>query len=350
LVVVWTDGGMATEYAKFVCQAKFRHWARAWAGATAAGVSVYFGAAAASPTRPIRQRLPTFEATVLKRTVKSQTSGEASAGVKKKRPAHRQSEFAGDPLFNRSAEKAFAILGSFNAERRTLNLAEIAAAVGMTKSSAQRCTHTLERLGYLRRETRSGRWLLAPRVLGIAHAYFASHPLIENATTHLIDLNQACGESVNLSEPDGADMVFIARFPSHKRFFIHMPIGRRLPMYCTASGRAYLSALPPAEAQRLLRASTLRSLTSQTITDPKQILKLIAAARKLGYAWSEQECYRGDLTIAAAVLGDDGRPVAAINISGPTSRWTLHDLRAKLSPLLLETARAVSGGKLRLRH
>jgi IclR family transcriptional regulator, pca regulon regulatory protein len=285
----------------------------------------------------------------LKRTVKSPTSAAATAGAAK-RASNRQSEFTGDPLFNRSVDKAFAILGAFSAERRTLNLAEIAAASGMTKSSAQRCTHTLERLGYIKREMRGGRWLLAPRVLGIAHAYFASHPLIENATTHLIDLNQACGESVNLSEPDGTDMVFIARFPSHKRFFIHMPIGRRLPMYCTASGRAYLSALPPAETRRIIRASTLQALTPHTITDPKQILKLIGAAREAGYAWSEQECYRGDLTIAAAVLGDHGRPVAAINISGPTSRWTLNELRAKLSPLLLETARAASAGESRLRH
>jgi len=121
-------------------------------------------------------------------------------------------------------------------------------------------------------------------------------------------------------------------------------------MYCTASGRAYLSALPPAEAQRIVHASTLQPLTPHTITDPRQILKLIAAARKLGYAWSDQECYRGDLTIAAAVLGDDGRPVAAINISGPTSRWSLNELRTRLSPLLLETARAASGGESRLRH
>jgi len=291
----------------------------------------------------------TFEATVLKRTGKSPAQPKSSAAVAATAPT-KPLEVAGDPLFNRSVEKAFAILGAFSAERRTLNLGEIAAAAGMTKSSAQRCTHTLERLGYLKREPRGGRWVLAPRVLGIAHAYFASHPLIENATTHLIDLNQACGESVNLSEPDGTDMVFIARFPSHKRFFIHMPIGRRLPMYCTAAGRAYLSALPRAEAQRILSASTLRALTPHTVTDRKQILKLIAAARESGYAWSDQECYRGDLTIAAAVLGDDGRPVAAINISGPTSRWTLSELRAKLSPLLLETARAASGAESRLRH
>ena len=141
-------------------------------------------------------------------------------------------------------EKAFAILEAFGGERRALNLSEVSTAVGMTKSSAQRCTHTLERLGYLRRDARVKRWVLTPQALNMAHSYLSGHPLIEQATTHLIDLNQASGESVSLSEPYETDMVFIARFPSHKRFFIHMPVGRRLPMFCTASGRAYLSDYP----------------------------------------------------------------------------------------------------------
>jgi IclR family pca regulon transcriptional regulator len=131
---------------------------------------------------------------------------------------------------------------------------------------------------------------------------------------------------------------------------IGVPIGRRLPMYCTASGRAYLSALPPAEAQKIVRRSPIQQFTPLTLTDPVQILERIELAREAGYAWSDQECYRGDLTIAAVVLGDEGRPVAAVNISAPTSRWTLEDLRSKLSSVLLETTRAASGGiALRLR-
>jgi DNA-binding IclR family transcriptional regulator len=81
-----------------------------------------------------------------------------------------------------------------------------------------------------------------------------------------------------------------------------------------------------------------------TLTDPEQIIERVALAREAGYAWSDQECYRGDLTIAAVVMGDDGRPVGSINISAPTSRWTLDELRSKLSSVLLETTRAASGG------
>jgi IclR family transcriptional regulator, pca regulon regulatory protein len=252
-----------------------------------------------------------------------------------------------DPLFNSSVQKALAMLETFGGERRALGLAELAAASGMTISSAQRCIHTLLRLGYLRRDTRLRRWVLTPRALALTEAYLSGHTLLEHASAHLIALNQGSGESVSLSEPDGTDMVFIARFPSLQPFHIHMPVGRRLPMYCTASGRAYLSALAPAAARRLLARSRLVAHTAQTLTDPQQVWKRIEAAREAGYAWSDQEYYRGDVTIAAAVLGEDGQPLAAVNISAPTSRWNLAQLRAKLAPLLLQSAQAASLGHTR---
>lgn len=261
-----------------------------------------------------------------------------------RRPAVATKVSAHDPLFNDSAQKALAVLEAFGRGRRVLKLAETAEVAGITKASAQRCIHTLEVLGYLRRDRRGTGWGLTPRALAIAHAYLSGYRLIEQSTRHLVDLNRATGESVSLSEPDGTDMVFVARFPSHKRFLIDFPVGTRLPMYCTASGRAYLSALPAAQAHSLLHRCSLRALTPMTITDPQRILELIDAVRHDGYAWSEQECYRSDLTVAAPVIGEGGHPVGAINISAPTSRWTLDEMRRKLAPLLIETARAVSSG------
>jgi len=274
-------------------------------------------------------------------TLPRSTSTAAATGIDA--PVH-------DPLFNDSAQKALAVLEAFGQGRRVLKLAEAADAAGITKASAQRCIHTLEVLGYLRRDRRSTGWMLTPRALGIAHAYLAGYRLVEQAQQHLVDLNRATGESVSLSEPDGTDMVFVARFPSHKRFLIHMPIGRRLPMYCTASGRAYLSALPAAEAQQLLRQCSLRALTPMTVTDPRRIEELIAAAHVDGYSYSDQECYRGDVTVAAAVIGEGGQPIAAVNISAPISRWTLEEMRAKLAALVMETARAISSGAVPQAH
>lgn len=54
-----------------------------------------------------------------------------------------------------------------------------------------------------------------------------------------------------------------------------MPIGRTLPMFCTAAGRAYLSRLPAEEVNDILDRSVLRSLTPNTVTDRKRVLDLI---------------------------------------------------------------------------
>jgi len=248
-----------------------------------------------------------------------------------------------DRLFNQSVQKAFAVLGAFSAERPVQRLAEIATATRLTSGSAQRCVHTLVQLGYLQRVARLHGWALTAKTLDVGYPYLAAHTVLEQATMHLADLNHATGESVSLSEPDGVEMVFIARFPSHQRFFIHMSVGRRLPMYCTASGRAYLSALPREQVRSILARSLLRKLTPHTLQDMPRILEIIERARELGYAWANQECYLGDLTIGAPILGPGGVPVAAVNLSGPTSRWTLPELRERLAPLLLETARAASG-------
>jgi IclR family transcriptional regulator, pca regulon regulatory protein len=273
------------------------------------------------------------------RSLKSRSSTTARKPARHSRTAAGRS---GDQLFNQSVEKAFAVLGAFSAERRMLGLAQIAAAARLTAGSAQRCVHTLVQLGYLQRAAPLHGWALTAKTLDIGYPYLAGHTVLEQATMHLADLNHATGESVSLSEPDGVEMVFIARFPAHKRFFIHMSVGRRLPMYCTAAGRAYLSALPRAQVRALLERSTLRKLTTHTLHEIPRIIDIIDAARELGYAWASQECYLGDLTIGAPILGKGGVPVAAVNLSGPTSRWTMDELRSRLAPLLLETARAAS--------
>ena len=51
-----------------------------------------------------------------------------------------------------SVEKAFRVLSAFGRRHQTLNLSQVASETGMDLSAAQRFTHTLTTLGYLRRQ------------------------------------------------------------------------------------------------------------------------------------------------------------------------------------------------------
>ncbi|MFD2980523.1 IclR family transcriptional regulator C-terminal domain-containing protein, partial [Klebsiella pneumoniae] len=79
-----------------------------------------------------------------------------------------------------------------------------------------------------------------------------------------------------------------------------------------------------------------------TITDEAAILDELAQARRRGYAVNREELFLGDMTLGAPVIGSHGRPVAAVHIVAPTSRWTVEEAQARLGPGLLACARSLS--------
>ncbi|TSD57007.1 MULTISPECIES: IclR family transcriptional regulator [unclassified Variovorax] len=247
-----------------------------------------------------------------------------------------------NPLFNQSLEKGLAVLCAFSAQRRSMTLADVAAAAGISKSSAQRMVFTLEQLGFVRKHPQTRRYLLAPRVMRIGYNYLAANTLIDLANPYLSELATVTTETTCLTEPDGLEMVYVARFVSAQFVPVHMPIGSRIPMYCTASGRAWLSALPDAEALALLRASERAVHTRFTITDESAILAELTQARERGYAINREELFLGDMTLGAPVIDSHGRPVAAVHIVAPTSRWTREEAESRLGPSLLACARTLS--------
>ncbi|NMM38328.1 MAG: IclR family transcriptional regulator [Glaciimonas sp.] len=247
-----------------------------------------------------------------------------------------------DLLFNQSLEKGLAVLRAFNAQRRTMTLADVAEATAITKSSAQRMIYTLETLGYVKKHPKTRRYQLTPKVMEVGYNYLEADTLVDVANPFLAELTNTTGETTNLTEPYALEMVYVARFVSHKFIPIHMPIGSRIPMYCTASGRAYLSRLAEAEARALLLSSQLTMRTQHTKTDIEEIMSVLAVAREKGYAYNNEELFLGDLTIAAPIISSRGAAVAAVHVVAPTSRWTLEEAENKIGPLVLECARSIS--------
>ncbi|MFV3332457.1 IclR family transcriptional regulator [Pseudomonas sp. NY15437] len=245
-------------------------------------------------------------------------------------------------LFNQSLEKGLAVLRAFNARNRTMNLAEVAEAADITKSSAQRMIHTLEALGYVSKHPQTKRFQLTPQVMEIGYNYLAADTLVDVANPFLAELAQTTGETTNLTEPVRTDMLYVARFVGPKFIPIHLPIGSRIPMYCTASGRAFLSALGDDEVLTLLQDSDLSSHTQYTRTSLEEILAEIAEIRRKGYAINSEELFLGDMAVAAPVRNSQGRPVASVHVVAPTSRWTREDAERRLAPAAIECARAIS--------
>ena len=257
------------------------------------------------------------------------------------RGARRPPPFRPSALFVGSFEKGLRVLHAFDAARRPLRLTEVALATGLDKSAAQRFTATLESLGYLRKDEFK-RYQLTPKVLQLGFAYLQSETAIDTAVPFLQAAHAQCEESVNFTQLDGVDVVWVVRLPSLHAVSVDVSIGARLPAYCTAPGRAILAHLPPDQAHEILRRSNRTKRTSFTKTEMTVLAAELEAVRRNGYALANQESYIGDISTAAPVFDGGGRVIGAVNIAAPTSRWNIEAVRQTLSPLIVATAASIS--------
>ncbi|NDZ16334.1 IclR family transcriptional regulator [Variovorax sp. WS11] len=245
-------------------------------------------------------------------------------------------------LFIASVAKCFQVLEALNAAGRAVALTELAALAQLDRSAVQRVTHTLHALGYLRQHPLTRAFTLSGRMLEFGHTVLATDRLREKASPHLEALNRKTGETVNLTEMEGPEIVYVVRFPSLHAVSVDLHVGSRLPVYCSAAGRAILSRLDEAEAMAMLGAVKRTSMTKRTVTDLQGLRAALARARELGYALNDQEIFVGDISIATALTNRAGEPVGAINIAVPSPRWQLAEVLRRLVPQLLKTAREIN--------
>jgi len=247
-----------------------------------------------------------------------------------------------NPLFVNSIAKCMAVLRAFGGTSRQLGLQEISERSGLDKSTVQRMVHTLAQLGYLERCAATRRYALGTAVLDFSFQFIRSHPLVELATPHLIELRKRCDERVDLSLFDGPTIVYVMRQPSRLAPFYTTVVGRRMPIFCTAGGRAILARLPRDEARRIIAESPREARTPQTITDIDAIMELIDRARADGYSMAVEEAVPGDITLAGALVNEEGQPLGAVHIAARVSDWTPAAFLERMRPLLLETMEALN--------
>ncbi|NWJ27780.1 IclR family transcriptional regulator [Rhizobium sp. RM] len=234
-------------------------------------------------------------------------------------------------LFVGSTEKAFQVLHAFDGPHKQMPLSDIAKAAGLDRSAAQRLVYTLETLGYIRRVHKTRNYALTSKVLQFAYNYLHAHEVLDKAAPYLLEISRSVGETTNLQELDGHEIVYVGRFPGQHLVNVDIMVGSRLPALFTASGTAILSRRSPEEIDEVFAKTDFRPLTPYTMTDKAKLRERIQEASEKGYAVVANETVMGDISIAAAITDEHGRAVAALNIAAPTTRWTVEKVEAELA-------------------
>lgn len=258
-------------------------------------------------------------------------SGNTIRGSRRGKADQVQSLVRALSLLNRIAES----------QNGGATLTDLAQEVGLPASTAHRLLITLEQEGYVRFNNEGRLWSIGAQAFMTGCAFIKARSLATVARPHLHRLMEDSGETVNLAVEDNGQMVYLAQVECRELMRVFAQPGTRVPMHCSAVGKAMFSAASDKGTSRILHQHGMPRLTVKTITSPSALRIQLGHVREKGYALDDEEHAVGLRCIAAPIRDDTEDAIAALSISGPMVR--IGDERiAQLGQMVMNAASAIS--------
>jgi DNA-binding IclR family transcriptional regulator len=236
------------------------------------------------------------------------------------------------PSTIQSIERAAALMRCFTEAEPEMGVTELSHRLGLHKSTVMRILSTLQQEGFVGRNPTTGKYRLGVGLISLAGVALGRVDVRAAAYPHLEELVTHTRESANVLVRDGAEAIIVLNNPSPNPVRYVNWIGRRLPLFCTASGKVLLAGLPVEERLKLL-PQPLRRYTEKTITTTRQLEEELACVSSQGFALAIEEFEPGYSAIAAPLHRHDGRVAGAVSVSGPSFRLPAEALGGFAGPL-----------------
>lgn len=230
-----------------------------------------------------------------------------------------------------------------------VSFSELCSLIEIPKSTTHRYLVTLQELGLAERKN-NDRYYLGTKVIELAGAYLLKSDLRNDSQAALDELSEMTGETVHLAVPSGTEVVYIAKVESKHALSMFSYIGARLPMHCTALGKAILAFSDSDEVHAVL-TKPLISLTPNSITTIEALENELSLIRSRGFAVDNEENELGIRCVGAPIFDYTTKPIGAISVSAPRDRMDQERCNS-LGPLVHLAAQKVSmrKGYTELKH
>jgi len=238
-------------------------------------------------------------------------------------------------------ERGLCILEDLHAQPTDQSVSAIAERLRLPINSTLRLLVTLESKGYVERDPESLKYRLTRKPASLALSGGRERSLLEAALPPMRDLRDATGETVLLSIIEhGAGIVLEQIQSPHIFRFVCNP-GAQHALHAAAPAKAILASLPKNERNRILTRHAFVRFTASTITTREAFVRELDRGQTCGYWEDNAEEFDGICCVAAPVFNRLGYPIAAVTVTGPSSRIGAAE-RAKFGPLAAESAKTIS--------
>src|SRR5437868_4641861 len=236
-----------------------------------------------------------------------------------------------------SVDRALLIIETLAEDDEGYRLSDLAVRTGLSTSTAHRLLTTLEKRRFVQFDRDGSKWHVGAQSFVVGSTFVRRRNFATQAMPYLRKLRDQTRETANLAVVDDESIVVLTRMESREIMRSLTKVGGRVAMVASGVGKAVLATYSDEDVNAIIRRQGMPRLTEKSIVRPGALFKELETIRRQGYAVDDEEARIGLRCVAAVVFSDSSEPLAAISVSGMTSRVTAARL-----PALGQTVREVA--------
>jgi len=213
-------------------------------------------------------------------------------------------------------DRALRIIELLALHQEGMGVTAIGREVGLHKSTVHRLLAHLVAHGYIEKDDARPVYTLGLKFIELASLRLNQVELKTEAGPYLRRLAVRFDQPVHLAILADTEAVYIEKIEPQAHLRMYSQIGKRIPVYCSALGKALVSDWPLADLGALVQRLDYHPFTANTLRTPEALLAEIAVVQTRGWAVDDEEHESGIRCVAAPIRDFTGKTVAAVSASG----------------------------------
>src|ERR1700682_1825776 len=221
-----------------------------------------------------------------------------------------------------SVDRALLIIETLAEDDEGYRLSDLAVRTGLSTSTVHRLLATMEKRRFVQFDRYESKWHVGAQSFAVGATFARRRNFVAQAMPYLRKLRDQTRETANLAVVDDEFIIVLTRMESREIMRSLTKVGGRVAMVASGVGKAVLATYSDADVNAIICRQGMPRLTEKSIVRPSDLFRELQTIRRQGYAVDDEEARIGLRCVAAVVYNDCSEPLAAISVSGMTSRVT----------------------------